>query len=39
MGNGNCKNWNENNMEIVAYIYNSDNYEIVQVEEIHLTNH
>jgi hypothetical protein len=26
-------------MEIVAYIYNSDNYEIVQVEQIHLTNH
>lgn len=39
MGNGNCKNWNENNMEIVVYIYNSENYEIVQVEEIHLTNH
>ncbi|MBT5859133.1 MAG: Omp28-related outer membrane protein, partial [Flavobacteriales bacterium] len=29
MGNGNCKGWNENNMEIVAYIYNSNNYEIV----------
>ena len=39
MGNGNCKGWNEDNMEIVAYIYNSDNYEIVQVEDIHLTNH
>jgi len=39
MGNGNCKGWNEDNMEIVAYIYNSDNYEIIQVEEIHLTNH
>ena len=39
MGNGNCKGWDENNMEIVAYIYNSDNYEIVQVEQIHLTNH
>ena len=39
MGNGNCKDWNEDNMEIVAYIYNSDNYEIIQAEEIHLTNH
>jgi len=39
MGNGNCKGWNENNMEIVAYIYNTNNYEIVQVEQIHLTNH
>ena len=39
MGNGNCKGWDENNMEIVVYIYNSDNYEIVQVEQIHLTNH
>jgi len=38
-GNGNCKGWDENNMEIVVYIYNSDNYEIIQVEEIHLTNH
>jgi len=39
MGNGNCKGWDEDNMEIVAYIYNSDNYEIVQVEQIHLINH
>ena len=39
MGNGNCKGWDENKMEIVAYIYNSDNYEIVQVEQIHLINH
>jgi len=39
MGNGNCKGWNEDNMEIVAYIYNTNHYEIVQVEEIHLTNH
>ena len=39
MGNGNCKEWNEDNMEIVAYIYNTNNYEIVQVEQIHLTNH
>ena len=39
MGNGNCKEWNEDNMGIVVYIYNTSNYEIVQVEEIHLTNH
>lgn len=39
MGNGNCKGWDENKMEIVAYIYKSDNYEIVQVEQIHLINH
>ena len=39
MGNGNCKGWDENKMEIVAYIYNSDNYEILQVEQIHLINH
>tara|TARA_B110000495_G_scaffold201953_1_gene220676 strand:- start:335 stop:1273 length:939 start_codon:yes stop_codon:yes gene_type:complete len=39
MGNGNCKEWNEDNMEIVVYIYNTSNYEIVQVEEKHLTNH
>ena len=38
MGNGNCKEWNEDNMEIVVYIYNTSNYEIVQVEEKHLTN-
>jgi len=39
MGNGNCKGWVENKMEVVVYIYNTSNYEIVQVEEIHLTNH
>ena len=39
MGNGNCKEWNEDNMEIVVYIYNTSNNEIVQVEEKHLTNH
>jgi len=39
MGNGNSKGWDENNMEIVVYIYNTNNYEIVQVELIHLTNH
>ena len=39
MGNGNCKEWDENNMEIVAYIYKSDTYEILQAEQIHLKNH
>ena len=39
MGNGNSKGWDENNMEIVVYIYNTNNNEIVQVEQIHLTNH
>jgi len=39
MGNGNCKEWNEDNMEIVVYIYNTSNYEIIQVEEKQLTNH
>tara|TARA_B110000091_G_scaffold120496_1_gene129765 strand:- start:335 stop:1273 length:939 start_codon:yes stop_codon:yes gene_type:complete len=39
MGNGNCKEWNEDNMEIVVYIYNTSNNEIVQVEEKYLTNH
>ncbi len=38
MGNGNSKGWDENNMEIVVYIYNTNNYEIVQVEQIHLIN-
>ena len=38
MGNGNAGGWDENNMEIVAYVYKVDNNEIVQVEEIHLTN-
>lgn len=39
MGNGNCKNWEEDNMEIVVYVYKTASYEIVQVEQIHLTNH
>lgn len=38
-GNGNSDGWIADNMRIVAYIYNTNNYEIVQVEEIHLTNH
>jgi len=39
MGNGNCKEWIEDNMEIVVYVYNTSSYEIVQVEQIHLINH
>ena len=38
MGNGNCKAWNEENMEVVVYIYKLSNYEITQAEEIHLNN-
>ena len=38
-GNGNSNGWIADNMSIVAYIYNTNNYEIVQVEEIHLINH
>lgn len=37
-GNGNAGGWNYNNMNVVAYIYNTSNYEIVQVEETHLIN-
>lgn len=37
LGNGNAGGWNANNMHVVAYIYNNDTYEIVQVEETHLT--
>ena len=36
MGNGNCKDWVEDDMEIVVYIYNTSSYEIVQAEQIHL---
>ncbi len=36
MGNGNAGNWNSEKMNIVAYIYNTDTYEIVQVEYSHL---
>ncbi|MBG65187.1 MAG: hypothetical protein CMP73_00835 [Flavobacteriales bacterium] len=37
-GNGNAGEWNINNMSIIAYIYNSDTYEVIQVEEVKLTN-
>jgi hypothetical protein len=37
-GNGNAGEWNTNNMSIVAYIYNSDTYEVIQAEEIKLIN-
>ena len=37
-GNGNCGGWVADNMGVVAYIYNVSTEEIVQAEEIHLTN-
>ena len=36
-GNGNAGGWDENNINIVAYIYNTSNWQIEQVEEVHLT--
>ena len=36
MGNGNTGAWYTNKLNIVAYIYNVDNKEIIQVEELHL---
>lgn len=38
MGNGNCTGWIEEDMEVIAYIYNNSNYEIVQAEKISLIN-
>ena len=38
MGNGNCTGWIEDNIEAIAYVYDNSNYEIVQVEKIHLKN-
>ena len=38
LGNGNAGGWNANNMSVVAYIYNTNTKEIVQVEEAHLNN-
>ena len=35
-GNGNAGGWDENNMNVVAYIYNTSNWQIEQVEEVHL---
>lgn len=37
-GNGNAGEWEANNLSIIAYIYNTTNYEIIQVEEIYLIN-
>ena len=38
LGNGNAGGWDANNMSVVAYIYNTNTKEIVQVEEAHLNN-
>ena len=38
LGNGNSGGWNASNMSAVAYIYNTNTKEIVQVEEAHLNN-
>ena len=38
MGNGNAGGWDKNNMNIIAYIYNRNTKEIVQVEEALLSN-
>ena len=35
-GNGNTGDWNTTNMQIVAFVYDITNYEISQVEEVHL---
>jgi len=37
-GNGNAGGWDAANMSVIAYIYNTINGEIVQVEEAHLNN-
>jgi len=36
MGNGNAGDWNKDNINIVAYIYNTNTKEILQVEEANL---
>ena len=36
LGNGNSGDWNINNMTVIAFIYNTENKEIVQVEEANL---
>ena len=36
LGNGNAGGWVKENMSVIAYIYNTNNYEIQQVEEAHL---
>ena len=37
-GNGNAGDWSASNMSVIAYIYNTNTKEIVQVEEAHLNN-
>jgi len=37
-GNGIAGDWNASNMSVIAYIYNTNTKEIVQVEEAHLNN-
>ena len=37
-GNGNAGGWIKENMNIIAYIYNTSTYEILQVEEADLIN-
>ena len=37
-GNGNAGGWNASNMSVIAYIYNTNTKEILQVEEAHLNN-
>lgn len=36
-GNGNAGGWNLNNINVVVYIYDTSNWEIIQIEEMHLT--
>ena len=38
LGNGNAGDWDAANMSVIAYIYNTNTKEIVQVEEAHLNN-
>lgn len=38
LGNGNAGGWNASNMSVVAYIYNDITKEILQVEEVDLSN-
>ena len=38
LGNGNAGDWNASNMSVIAYIYNTNTKEILQVEEAHLNN-
>ena len=37
-GNGNAGNWNPENISIIAFIYNTNTNEILQVEEVDLNN-